>query len=251
MGADFDLELIETVLPKSTSHFSYSGITPTWGSGTSESCTSAVIKACTAIAANLATYKGQGSWKQIVANAAKAGATLSATGVHDNSEGKAGYPVPCMALAVVEIDVQTGDVQVKKADIQQDCGRSLNPAVDVGQIEGCFIQGLGFCLHEEELIDPNDYHMTNNSPWTYTVPKYADIPIEMNVTLPQGDNTTDGAVLGSKATGEPSMCIAQVTFFAVKDAILAARRDAKLEGYFQLDAPANPARVKAACGASY
>merc|ERR1739848_489190 len=91
VAADFELELIETVLPKSTSHFSWSGITPTWGSGTSESCTSAVMKACEAIASNLSKYKGQGSWKQIVAKAVQAGADLTATGVHDNSEGKQGY----------------------------------------------------------------------------------------------------------------------------------------------------------------
>jgi len=151
-------------------------------------------------------------------------------------------------MAVVQIDVLTGEVQVMRAEIMQDCGKSLNPAVDVGQIEGCFVTALGFCLTEQELVDPDDYHMTNNSSWRYKIPKGNQIPVEMNVTLPKSDNQTSGNVLGSKATGEASICIGAVTFFAVKDAILAARKEAGLEGHFRVDVPATADRIKEACG---
>merc|ERR1712032_471063 len=121
------MTLLETVVPKSTSHFSWSGVTPSYGSGTSEACVNAVMKACSAIADNLAPYADKGSWREIIAAAAAAGVDLSATGVHPNEEGIAGYPVPIAALVVAEIDVLTGETQILRAEIQQDCGKSLNP----------------------------------------------------------------------------------------------------------------------------
>merc|ERR1711957_470751 len=100
---------------------------------------------------------------------------------------------------------------------------------------------------EEELTDPDDYHMKNNSAWLYKIPRGNQIPVEMNVTLPKSDNSTSGNVMGSKATGEASMCVSPVTFFAVKDAILAARTAAGHGGYFAMDVPATAARIKEAC----
>jgi len=73
----------------------------------------------------------------------------------------------------------------------------------------------------------------------------------MNVTLPKADNKADGQILGSKATGEASICIGPATFFAVKDAIFAARKEAGIDGYFRMDVPATAARVKEACGVQF
>lgn len=247
VAGDFAFDQLESVLPKSTSHFSWSGVTPSYGSGTSEACVAAVIKACAVIAGNLSNYKSLGGWKQIVAAAAADSVELSATGVHPNSEGNMGYPVPMAALVVAEIDVLTGETQVLRADIVQDCGKSMNPAVDVGQIEGCFIQALGFCLMEEQVHSEVDQRLVTNGTWDYKIPSGLDIPITMTVKLPKGNNTTSGNVLGSKATGEPTYCVGSVTFFAVKDAILAARKEAGLSGHFRLNIPASPSAIQKAC----
>jgi len=90
--------------------------------------------------------------------------------------------------------------------------------------------------------------MINNGTWDYKIPSARDIPISMNVTLKAGDkNDSCGNVMGSKATGEPSYITGGATFFAVKDAILAARKEAGDDGYFRLDCPASPQNVQQAC----
>jgi len=247
VAKDFDLSQLEIVVPKSTAHFSWSGVTPTWGSASSESCVSAVMKACSDIAGALSAFRSKVTWKDIVAAASASGAALTATGTHLNNEGIKGYPIPISALAEAEIDVLTGETQILRVEINQDCGRSLNPAVDIGQIEGCFVQSLGFCLTEEQVYSAADHRLVNNGTWDYKIPSGLDIPIRMNVTLPKGNNNTSGNVVGSKASGEPTMAVGAVTFFAVKDAILAARKDAGLHGFFRLDVPASPAAIQQAC----
>merc|ERR1712093_591688 len=116
VSADFEMSSIEP-LPKSTRHYSWSGVTGTYGSGTSESCVAAVMNACVAIVASLSQYKSKGSWKNIVAAAASGGAVLQATGEHPGINGQKGYPVPVAALVHVEIDVLTGETQVLRAEI--------------------------------------------------------------------------------------------------------------------------------------
>merc|ERR1711879_823340 len=106
---------------------------------------------------------------------------------------------------------------------------------------------LGFCLTEEEVRSEKDQRLVNDGTWDYKIPSGLDIPIEMNVTLTKGENTSFRNVLGSKGSGEPTIAVGGVTLFAVKDAILAARRDAKLSGYFRLNAPASPAAIQQAC----
>eukprot|EP00930_Biecheleria_cincta_P068850 TRINITY_DN56680_c0_g1_i1.p1 TRINITY_DN56680_c0_g1~~TRINITY_DN56680_c0_g1_i1.p1 ORF type:complete len:1302 (-),score=213.26 TRINITY_DN56680_c0_g1_i1:12-3371(-) len=249
VAADFEMDLLDFVLPKSTAHFSWSHVTPSWGSGTSESCVSATMKACSTICEQLTAFKSKGSWKEIVAAASGSGAVLSAMGEHPADEGAGGYSLPVAALVVAEIDVLTGETQILRAEIQQDTGKSLNPAIDIGQIEGCFVMALGYCLMEEQVHSDVDHRLVNNGTWDYKIPSGLDIPIEMNVTLPKSTNTAAGNVLGSKATGEPAICVSGVTFFAVKDAILAARRDVGLSGHFRMDLPASPSAIQQACAA--
>jgi len=249
LAPDFELDLVLTVVPKSTARLNYGGTFGTACSGTSECVAAAVRSACEQLVQTLSAYRSEGSWRAMVQKATAAGASLTATG--SRQRFLALYPTPCAGLAKVQLDVHTGEVQVMRAEIFEDCGKSLNPAVDVGQIEGCFVQALGFCLTEEELVDPDDLRMKNNSAWLYKIPRSNQIPVEMNVTLPKGENQAAGNVVGSKAVGEASICVGAATFFALKDAISAARRDAGLEGYVRMDVPATAARIKEACGSQF
>lgn len=213
----------------------------------SESVAGAVINACGTIAGRLTKYKSQGTWAKIVAAALADGVDLSAEGEHERTVGAQGYDENIAMFAYVEIDVLTGETQVLSANIYHDCGHSLNPSVDVGQIEGSLIQGLGFCLMEEQTWSTKDNRLVNNGTWEYKIPTGLDIPIQMDVTFPKMENTTPGNVAGSKATGESAYCVAQVFFYAVKDAILAARKDAGKTGYFRLYQPASVKNIQQAC----
>ncbi|XP_067682373.1 xanthine dehydrogenase/oxidase-like [Haliotis asinina] len=150
-----------------------------------------------------------------------------------------------VACSEVEIDCLTGDHQVLRTDIVMDVGRSLNPSIDIGQIEGAFMQGYGlFCL-EQQKISPAGIVLTRG-PGTYKIPGFKNIPVKLNVTLLK-DSANKRAVYSSKGVGEPPLFLASSVFFAVKDAIKSAREDAGESREFRLDSPATPERIRMAC----
>merc|ERR1712216_1059835 len=119
VASDFDMSLVEIVIPKSTATFS--GCSGTWGSGTSEACVSAALQACAAIADKLKPFASAGrSWKGTVAAACNGSADLSASGEHPPAASFKGYHVSMAACVVAEIDVLTGEWQVLSADLHQD-----------------------------------------------------------------------------------------------------------------------------------
>jgi xanthine dehydrogenase molybdopterin-binding subunit B/xanthine dehydrogenase iron-sulfur cluster and FAD-binding subunit A len=238
---------VNTILPKSTDQFPH--CTPTYGSGTSESCVNAVERACAVIAKKLKPLATTGmTWTELVAAATTAKVIMSATGEHgDSSMDGATYTIFTAACSVVELDVLTGEVQVLRADVVYDCGKSLNPAVDVGQVEGSFVQAMGFVLTEEQVWSATDGRLLNNGTWDYKPPSAHDIPVVFNVTLLDTNNDVPGAILGSKGSGEAAQILGTCPFFALKQAIYSARSEAGTSGYFRLDAPATPARVQQAC----
>ncbi|XP_041353241.1 xanthine dehydrogenase-like [Gigantopelta aegis] len=126
-----------------------------------------------------------------------------------------------------------------------DVGRSLNPAVDIGQIEGAFTQGYGlFCL-EHYKINPEGVLLTQG-PSTYKIPSFRNVPVEMNVHLLKGSRN-DEAIFSSKGVGEPPLFLGSSVFFAIKDAISSARADEGITGYFRIDSPATPDKIRMAC----
>lgn len=162
----------------------------------------------------------------------------------------------CSAAATeVEIDVLTGETTLLRADLVQDVGRSLNPALDLGQIEGAFVQGLGYVLLEEtryQAEGPERGRLETADALRYKVPSAATLPRELNVALyPWGEGAEipadPGVPLSAKHVSEPPLVLAATAFFAVKHAILAARRDRGLPGWFALEAPATVRRVCEAC----
>jgi xanthine dehydrogenase/oxidase len=149
------------------------------------------------------------------------------------------------AVSEVEIDCLTGDHQVIRTDIVMDVGSSINPAIDIGQIEGGFMQGYGLFTLEELIYSP-DGTMFSRGPGVYKIPGFADIPGEFNVSLITGA-PNPRAVFSSKAIGEPPLFLASSTFFAIKEAIGSARKDENIDESFFLESPATCARIRMAC----
>ncbi|WP_172200042.1 xanthine dehydrogenase molybdopterin binding subunit [Niveibacterium sp. COAC-50] len=145
------------------------------------------------------------------------------------------------ACAEVALDTLTGESRVLRADILHDVGRSLNPAIDIGQIEGGFIQGMGWLTSEELWWKPDGRLMTH-APSTYKIPAVSDCPPVFNVKLFEGENVED-AIHKSKAVGEPPLMLGLSVFFALRDACAAATG-----GPVELSAPATPEALLRAIG---
>ncbi|TBR41542.1 xanthine dehydrogenase molybdopterin binding subunit [Marinomonas agarivorans] len=145
------------------------------------------------------------------------------------------------AAAEVVIDTLTGESKVTQVDILHDVGHSLNPALDIGQIEGGFIQGMGW-LTSEELCWNADGALTSNNLATYKIPAIGDTPAIFNVQLYDRPNEEE-SIYHSKAVGEPPFMLAISVWCALKDAI-ASLADYQVDP--QLDPPATPEKVLAA-----
>jgi xanthine dehydrogenase large subunit len=121
------------------------------------------------------------------------------------------------AVSEVVVDSLTGEWKLSRADLLYDAGRSLNPAIDIGQVEGAFIQGMGW-LTTEELCWNADGVLTTHAPSTYKIPAISDCPQDLRVRLFDNVNAFE-AVHRSKAVGEPPLLLPFSVFFAIRDAI--------------------------------
>jgi xanthine dehydrogenase large subunit len=142
------------------------------------------------------------------------------------------------ACSEVVIDTLTGEYRVERVDILHDCGKSLNPALDIGQIEGGFVQGMGW-LTTEELWWDTAGRLRTHAPSTYKIPACGDRPRIFNVHLFENENRED-AIFRSKAVGEPPLMLGISVLHAISDAV------ASVAGHRicpRLDSPATPERV--------
>jgi xanthine dehydrogenase large subunit len=127
------------------------------------------------------------------------------------------YYVYGAAVSEVLVDTLTGEWKLLRADVLHDVGRSLNPALDIGQIEGAFIQGMGW-LTIEELRWNKDGKLMTHAPSTYKIPAISDCPADFRVRLFDNSNVTD-SIHRSKAVGEPPLLLPFSVFFAIRDAV--------------------------------
>jgi xanthine dehydrogenase large subunit len=188
-------------------------------------------------------------FRALVWQAYMARVSLSATGFYktpkihwDRATGRGRpfyYHAYGAACAEIAVDTLTGEHKVERVDILHDCGRSLNPALDLGQIEGGFVQGLGWLTTEELWWDEKGYLRTH-APSTYKIPACGDRPRIFNVALLESARNREDAIHRSKAVGEPPLMLAISVLHAISDAV-AAVADHRLCP--QLDAPATPERV--------
>lgn len=175
--------------------------------------------------------------------------SLSSTGFYktpkihfDRASGKGRpffYYATGAAVSEVIIDTLTGEYKTLRTDILQDVGHSINPAIDIGQIEGAFIQGMGW-LTTEELVWNEQGRLLSNNPATYKIPAINDAPKDFRVALVPDAPNREHTIYNSKAVGEPPFMLGISVWSALKDAI------SSVSDYQQspeLDTPATPERV--------
>ncbi|KAK4369582.1 hypothetical protein RND71_013374 [Anisodus tanguticus] len=235
----------------------------TAGSTTSESSCEAVRLCCNILVERLTPLKkqlqeqnGSVDWPTLIRQAQMQSVSLAANSYYVPKFGSMSYLNFGAAVSEVEIDILTGETTILQSDIIYDCGKSLNPAVDMGQIEGSFVQGIGFFMHEEYLTN-EDGLMVSNSTWTYKIPTIDTIPQNFNVHVVNSGHH-EKRVLSSKASGEPPLLLAASVHCATRAAVKSAREQLKLWGKldvsvseFYLDVPAVLPVVKAQCGLDY
>jgi xanthine dehydrogenase large subunit len=188
------------------------------------------------------------AWAQVVAWAYQARVSLSSTGFYatpkiiwDRVRGTGRpffYFAYGAAVTEVVIDRLTGENRVLRADVLHDTGTSLNPALDIGQVEGAYVQGVGW-LTTEELVWDGKGRLTTHAPSTYKIPACSDRPPVFNVSL-WGKPNREDAVGKSKAVGEPPLMLGISALMALSDAVAACGDGSVYRG---LDAPATAERV--------
>lgn len=191
-------------------------------------------------------------WEDLVAEAYRARIQLWASGFYRTPEihwdrkagrGRPFYYFACgAACAEVTVDTLTGTHRIDRVDVLHDCGRSLNPAVDLGQIEGGLVQGIGW-LTSEELVWDERGRLRTHGPSTYKIPTAGDRPRISNIALFEGAPNRKPTIHRSRAVGEPPLMLATAVLHAIADAV------ASLAGHRvcpRLDPPATPEAVLAA-----
>ncbi|MBP2197776.1 xanthine dehydrogenase molybdopterin binding subunit [Pantoea cypripedii] len=174
---------------------------------------------------------------------------LSATGyyrvpgIHYDRNAGRGTPFYYFAYGAacceVLVDTFTGEYRLLRADILHDVGASLNPAIDIGQVEGGFVQGMGW-LTCEELVWNDQGKLLTDGPASYKIPAISDVPADLRVTLVENRKNPQQTVFHSKAVGEPPFMLGIAVWCALQDAVASV---ADYRHHPLLDAPATPERV--------
>lgn len=264
---------LETVRIAETATDKVPNASPTAASASSDIYGMAVLDACEQIVRRLDPIRKRlgpsAPWKQVVSAAYFDRVNLSAQGFYKTpnvgydfdlasarTNAERGTPFRYFTCGVacteVEIDVLTGDLQVIEADVLMDLGQSLNPAIDIGQIEGGWTQGFGLFTMEEMMWGDSEHpwlkrgKMFTVGPSTYKIPSFNDAPVKFNVRLLH-NSPNPRAVHSSKAVGEPPLFLAFSAHCAVRRAIASARKDAGLDGHFTTHSPLTSERIRMAC----
>lgn len=243
----------------------------TGGSITTEVVCEAARQACKQLLETLRPHREflvkrdskEPSWPELVAAAnAVLGhqEKLSATGIFSPAGNKYTTDVEGNALGTyhgdyftygagiseVELDVLTGEIRPLRSDILYDVGQSINPGIEIGQLEGAFVYGIGYYLYEEPLRDARGVERSQGV-WAYKPPMAPEVPIEFKVELLR-DNPFPKGVLGSKAIGEPPFMLAYSVLGAAKKAIASVRKENGLPEHFQMPMPCTVDAIQKACG---
>jgi xanthine dehydrogenase/oxidase len=226
MGQGLHTKMIQIVahafnVPMSLIHLSetrtdvVANTSPTAASVSSDLNGMALQDACSQILARLKPLMDENpemNWKQLIKKAYFERINLCANGFYKtpdlsydwntNTGRMFSYFTYGAACTEVEIDTLTGDHVVMRSDVIMDIGRSINPAIDVGQIEGAFVQGQGWCTIEEPLVSPSTGFLLTRGPGLYKIPGFKDIPVDFRIHFLEGVRNSR-AIHSSKAVGEP------------------------------------------------
>ncbi|KAI1357940.1 xanthine dehydrogenase [Xylaria arbuscula] len=267
---------MENVFISETSTNTVANSSATAASASSDLNGYALWNACEQINARLAPYREKFGPKATMKEIAKAAyfdrVNLSANGFYKTPEigyqwgentGKMFfYFTQGVTAAETEIDTLTGTWTCLRADIKMDVGRSINPSIDYGQIEGAFVQGVGLFTMEESLWlrnGPLAGNLFTKGPGAYKIPGFRDIPQIFNVSLLKGVTWENlRTIQRSRGVGEPPLFMGSAVFFAIRDALNSARAEygvkAKIgseggegDGLLSLESPATPERIRLSC----
>ncbi|XP_026741819.1 xanthine dehydrogenase-like [Trichoplusia ni] len=197
------------------------------GSLTSDSVAYATLKACEDLTKRLEPAKkdlNEPTWEEVIKNAYEKGINLQASYMTSPNDGLVGYNVYGVCAAEVELDVLTGNHVIRRLDLLEDTGVSMSPEIDVGQIEGAFIMGVGLWTSEELKYDKYTGRLLTDRTWTYKPPGAKDIPVDFRIMFRRNSVNTAG-VLRSKATGEPALVLSVAVINALNEAIADARTE--------------------------
>eukprot|EP00262_Sarcandra_glabra_P020984 TRINITY_DN8564_c0_g3_i1.p1 TRINITY_DN8564_c0_g3~~TRINITY_DN8564_c0_g3_i1.p1 ORF type:complete len:502 (+),score=86.46 TRINITY_DN8564_c0_g3_i1:44-1507(+) len=250
---------LEDIYVHTTTTIVANNVAESGGSVTSELCAKSVQNACEKLVTRLegigkliSSKEGKPTWHELISNALDAGVDLQARGrVYPGSGANGPFQYVSFAAAVseAEVNILSGETTILRADIVLDCGKSLNPAIDIGQLQGAFVQGLGYHLTEKYVYDRKTGNLLTDGTWTYKPPSSKDIPIVFNASLLPNSSNPSG-VLRSKFSGEPPYATACSAFFAVRQAIAAGKLEWGDNMWFGLKSPATVEEVALAADVS-
>ena len=253
---------LSSVLVSETATNTVANTSSTAASASSDLNGYAIFNACEQLNARLAPYReklgDKASMKDLAHAAYFDRVNLSANGFYrtpdigyvwgPNTGQMFYYFTQGVAAAEVEIDTLTGEWTCLRADIKMDVGRSINPAIDYGQIEGAFVQGMGLFTMEESLWYRGSGQLFTRGPGTYKIPGFRDIPQEFNVSLLKDVEWENlRTIQRSRGVGEPPLFMGSVVFFAIRDALKAARAQYGCDEVLSLQSPATPERIRVSC----
>jgi xanthine dehydrogenase/oxidase len=223
----------------------------TGGSITSEMCSMGVMRACEVLRDRLSPFLNDNTpFASAVSAALAAGVDLTATGFaraqRVAAPSQSRYNSWGCAAALVEVDTLTGQFEIKQQELLFDCGISLNPYIDIGQIEGGYMIGVGWFTSEEAKWNATTGNCDIAGSWHYKPPGAYDVPEVLNVELLANSNNSVG-VLNSKAVGEPPLALAISVVQALENAINAVRSDNGLGQWTATSIPLTVDKIQAAC----
>ncbi|KAJ8985872.1 hypothetical protein NQ317_006246 [Molorchus minor] len=213
----------------------------TGASFTSEAVCWGTIKACDVLLARMKPVKDKmdkPSWEELVKKCYTEFINMSASSMSSPRDPElSSYEIYGVCATEIELDVLTGQHQVLRVNLLEDVGNSMSPEIDMGQVEGAFIMGLGYYTTEQTVVGKDGEILTNRT-WNYKPPGAKDIPINFNVKFPR-DNPNPVGVLKSKAVGEPPFCLAVSIPLAIRQAVASVRtqNDKTAPKWYKFDGP--------------
>lgn len=234
---------------------------PTAASASSDLNGYAIFNACQQLNERLQTYREKmpnATMKELAHAAYFDRVNLSAQGYYrtpdigyvwgENKGQMFFYFTQGVTAAEVQIDTLTGDWTPLRVDIKMDVGRSINPGLDYGQIEGAFVQGQGLFTTEESLWHRASGQIATKGPGNYKIPGFRDIPQVFNVSLLKDVEWENlRTIQRSRGVGEPPLFMGSAVFFAIRDALKEARAQWGVKDVLSLRSPATPERIRVSC----
>ncbi|XP_052742075.1 xanthine dehydrogenase/oxidase-like [Bicyclus anynana] len=223
----------------------------TAASVTSQSVGIGVQRCCEELLKRLEPIKAQMKnplWEQLIMEAFKLGINLQTNSFVGFDDTNSEHIVYGVTLAEVEIDILTGQWEILRVDLMEDVGRSVSPFIDIGQVEGAFIMGVGYWTTEELVYDQCTGELLTDRSLNYHVPQGTDIPQDFRIYLRKKSYNSD-LVFGSKVVGEPPNCMGVAVPIAMREAIASARLDGGIPTtkWFQIDGPYTVEKICLAC----